>query len=365
MGYLFFLVGNVVSARSKLARALEGIGIVGALLKVRSLVASPWLMTLCYHRVAEPEQSGGLDAALSDATPAQFDQQVGFLARHFNFVGLSDVVAFVTEGRALPPNPVLVTFDDGYKECFTTALPILRRHRAKAVFFIATDFITERRLFWWDRIAWAVSHATKPWASIQYPFPLDFDFERDPSGAKAALIDVVKKTRGLEVQRFLGEMEEAAGAAMPRDLERRIADETLMTWEDVRAMVGAGMDIGSHTRTHRVLQTLLPKDYGGEFGESREELERRLGIDVRTIAYPVGYSLGGDAALREAVRGAGYAVGFNCRAGVLRTSGRTNGARADAFDVPRLLMDASYDAQQFSAFAAIPALAPRTSVDLV
>jgi peptidoglycan/xylan/chitin deacetylase (PgdA/CDA1 family) len=348
-----------VSARRKLARLLDGVGVVGALLRLRGVVGLPWLTSLCYHRTAEPVQNGGLDGALADATPAQFDQQLSFLAQYFSFVGIDDIIAFLKNGKKLPKNPVFLSFDDGYRECLTVALPILERHGARATFFIPTEFIERRRLFWWDRIALAVQNADRSEIEIEYPKPLKLDLSRSAESAKSQLIQIVKKTKRLDVERFLRDLEDACGRPLTPEAERRIVDESLMTWAEVAKLARAGMDIGSHTRTHRVLQTLDPAEHEAELLGSRRELEARLGTPVRSIAYPVGYSLGGEATLRSAVERAGYDVGFTCRAGVMPTF-----ASPDALDVPRFLMDTSYDAQHFSAFASVPGLAPRTSIDL-
>ena len=61
-----------------------------------------------------------------------------------------------------------------------------------------------------------------------------------------------------------------------------------MTWDDVRALAGAGMDIESHTRTHRVLDTLDRDQLRDELVGSRRDLEAQLGRPIRAIAYPVG-----------------------------------------------------------------------------
>ncbi|NUP10616.1 MAG: polysaccharide deacetylase family protein [Polyangiaceae bacterium] len=349
-----------MSLRSKLARVLDGLGVVQAALQLRSFVATPWLTTLCYHRTAEQATSGDdLDGEIIDATPAQFDQQMKFLSEHFNFVGVDEVVDFV-EGRGkLPMNPVLVTFDDGYKECFTLSLPILKRYGARGTFFISTQHMTERRMFWWDRFNWIVRHTTTDQIRLVYPRELVLDVadEQQKRRTHQTLTTLVKQTVGLNLDRFMEELETAAGCSLPRDEERKMVDRALMSWAEVEHLSSAGMSVGSHSFSHRVLQTVEPKDLDVELGGSRRELEERLGRAIRTIAYPVGYPLGTNETVRRAVRDAGYSLGFTVRAGVF------GGKRFDTLDVPRILMDTSYDLQHFSAMTTLPPLAPRSEVD--
>lgn len=347
-----------MSLRSKLARVLDGIGVIQAALHVRSMVSTPWLTTLCYHRTAERSSvSEELDGNVIDATPAQFDQQMKFLSEHFTFVGVDEVVAFVEKGAKLPKNPVLVTFDDGYKECFTQTLPILERYGARAAFFIATQHMTERKMFWWDRFAWVVRHSERPEVRLDYPedIVLPLGTEKDRALAHRRLTSLVKLTRGLDLPRFMDMLDEAAGTTLSAAEERAMVDRVLMTWDEVQGLAKAGMSIGSHCYSHRVLQTLEPKDYDRELNGSKRELEERLGIPVPSLAYPVGYPLEDHAELRRAIADAGYAIGFTTRAGVF------GAGKIDRYDVPRILMDTSFDLQHFSAMATLPPLAPRSS----
>ena len=347
-----------MSARSKLANVLGGLGVVDAALALRSRASLPWLTTLCYHRTADLPPTEELDGGIVDASPAQFEQQIAFLAEHFSFVGPADVADFIHRGKSLPKNPVLITFDDGYKECLTVTLPILARYGAKATFFIPTQFVSERKMFWWDRFAWVLKRAKPGRFRLTYPHSIELDVSSTAALHRShkTLTDLVKKRRGLDLARLHENLQEAAKVELSADDERRMIDRVLMTWPDIEAMVAAGMDIGSHSHSHRVLQTLELREYESELTGSRRELEERLRIPVTSIAYPVGYPLNGERDLRQAVRDAGYEVGFSCRTGVLAYN------NPDALDVPRILMDVSYDLQQFVAMTSVPILAPRSSV---
>ena len=146
-------------------------------------------------------------------------------------------------------------------------------------------------------------------------------------------------------------MERAADVGLTREQERSLADALVMTWEQVRALREAGMDVQSHTSTHRVLQTLAPRQLLAELSESRATLEAVLGEPVRAIAYPVGKSLRAVPDIARAVREAGYELGFSNGTGV-------NWIHAfDALDAKRLSMDRSMPDAFFRAVLAFPFLA--------
>jgi peptidoglycan/xylan/chitin deacetylase (PgdA/CDA1 family) len=111
------------------------------------------------------------------------------------------------------------------------------------------------------------------------------------------------------------------------------------------------MDIGSHTRTHRVLQTLPDSDLDDELRGSRLEVEREVGRPCRSLAYPVGYAILDDRRLVAAVERAGYQVAFSNATGV------NIGRRGHRLDLRRLATDYGMPDEMFRAWLALPGLA--------
>jgi peptidoglycan/xylan/chitin deacetylase (PgdA/CDA1 family) len=341
-----------MNKRELLADALHRAGVLRAVWSARSRLRSPWLTVLTYHRVARLDADSNMDAGVVDATPEQFDAQMSTLAEHFQFIGIPELVAF-TEGVPLPPNPVIVTFDDGYLDCYTTALPILRRYGGRAVFFIATAYTEERCAFWWDRISYTLKRTERQQITLTRPREILLDLSGDRDRAIRRVLDLVKTEYALDLDELLDELSYQAGVPWDREEERRMVDQTLMTWDHLRELKGLGMDVESHSRTHRVLQTLPDEALARELRGSKRELEAKLGAAVHTIAYPVGYPIGGEARIRRALDDAGYRLGFTNATGVTPTRGRP----LDRFDVRRLAMDLDISEAFFRTFVAIPPLA--------
>src|SRR6187431_3322447 len=137
--------------RERVAGLLHKAGILGAAMQLRRLVPMPALGIITYHHIDDHEPGYAFDPNVADATRAQFRRQIELLARHGTPISIDDLLRAL-EGGPLPKNPVMVTFDDGYRSCHDVALPILRAVGVRATFFIATSFVTERRLYWWERI---------------------------------------------------------------------------------------------------------------------------------------------------------------------------------------------------------------------
>jgi peptidoglycan/xylan/chitin deacetylase (PgdA/CDA1 family) len=339
--------------RIALAAALDRLGVPKAAMALRR-PACPWVTVLTYHRVAVPDPASPFDDAVVDVTPEQLERQLEFVTRWFHPIALEDLSAHVRGGRRMPSNPLLVTFDDGYRDNHDVALPILQRRSVPATFFVATEFIERRRLFWWDRVAFLLKRSTRETACLEYPEPLRLSLvgPRARLAASRRVLRIIKDRRGLDLERFLDALEEATGARIAPDDERRLAEETLMTWDQVRALRRAGMAVQSHTRTHRVLRTLGASELAAELVGSRAKLEEELGEPVRAISYPVGNPVRGDPDVRRAVREAGYELGFSNGTGV-------NVLALDALDVKRISLDVELDDAFFRIMLALPWMAYR------
>lgn len=325
-------------------------------MEVRRYAPAPVLSIVTYHHIAEPDPSYSYDPDVADATPAQFRRQLQTLARYGSPIGIDDLIAAIG-GAPLPMNPVMVTFDDGYRSCHDVALPILREVGIPATFFIATSFISERRLYWWERISLLLGQAKRRIATITYPHALEIDLA-DPQ-INNKLTRVVKDTQHLDLDRYLEDLGRALGVEWNRQSEADAADGLIMTWDHVRALARAGMDVESHGRSHRVLHTLDASALESELAGSRRDLEEQLGRPVRAIAYPVGHRINGRQHLREALASAGYQVGMSNKTGVNRwlPPSLRGLAPIDRFDVRRLATARGISDAMYLTQVALPQLA--------
>ena len=320
------------------ASALDRLGLPRALAAARrrQIWKGLGLTIVAYHRVADPTRLGALDPELVDATPEAFERQMTFLRENFRPVSLDEVLRAHRERQTMPPDSVLVTFDDGYRDNHDIAFPILQRLGVPATFFLTTGYLNDRRLFWWERINLHVQASQAAELRLDYPAAEVLDLSTPAAKAKTKrhLTKIVKDHYALDVERFLDGVSRACGVSWSEDESRRHGDAVLMTWDNARAMRAAGMSIGSHTSSHRVLQTLTPADLAQELSASRAELTRQLGEPITTIAYPVGRSIAGLPAVRQALAEAGYELGFTAVGGINRPP-----PDDDAFDLRRLMID--------------------------
>ncbi len=342
--------------RQRLADALHRVGALALALDVRRRARVPVLSVVTYHHIYEPTGDYRFDDAVADASPAQFRRHLELLRRHCSPVTVADVTAAL-DGAPLPPNPVLVTFDDGYTSSLLTAAPILREFDMSAVFFIATDFVEDRRLYWWEAIAYLCKRSQRRVLDLAYPEPARIDLDAPTAMWR---VNQIVKNHALDITRFVAELAVACGLPWTAALERELCDQLIMTWDDVRALAAMGMEIGSHCRSHRVLQTVPQDELHDELAGSRAALERELGQPVRAIAYPVGRPIVGERHLLEAVAAAGYDIGFTNASGVNALRTIPGMAPLHRFDVRRLATEREMSDAMYLAQIAVPPLAYAT-----
>lgn len=101
---------------------------------------------LMYHYLSVPPEGADryrLDLSVApDLFAAHLDR---IQAEGYTAISFYDLVAHLTQGAPLPDRPIILTFDDGYRDNYDNAFPLLRQHQMKATFFIVSDFIDEAR----------------------------------------------------------------------------------------------------------------------------------------------------------------------------------------------------------------------------
>ncbi len=340
--------------RGAIARALDITHLGEALLRAQRAVGVPWITAITYHSAADTARAKLYDDGVVDTTKEQFDEQLAFYTRHFDVIGIDDLTRFVTKGEPLPKSPLLLTFDDGYIDNHDVVLPLLQKHGTRATFFIATDYLAERKLFWWDKINFFVKSSKKDQIELQYPDVrvLPRADDKQVSTAVRACLRIVKDTYDLDLERFFQELARGCDVSLSSKEERHLADGMLMTWDHVRALRRAGMDVQSHTASHRVLQTLSPERLKDELVQSKRVLEDVLREPVVAVSYPVGKPLTYFPAIRRAVRDAGYVMGFS------NASGVSTRWTFDPMDIRRLGAFYDYTDREFRGFMAVPWFSP-------
>jgi peptidoglycan/xylan/chitin deacetylase (PgdA/CDA1 family) len=286
--------------RAGAGRALLELGLLPRLRSLTSL--ADWPMIVYYHRVS-PVSTPDLGLTVS---PGNFERQVNALKTFCTVVPLEELLDRWTSG-VRRPDEVAITFDDGYRDNYQWAFPILRSLDVTATIFVTTDYVGSTRQFWWDQVAlWAgesrrVGPACLGECRPLLPEAVARAAEEAVSGdAQVGLLRLIDALKTVAASRRAAVVDLLVGAAKGESSETARA---FLTWDEIREMHRAGLGIGSHTHTHAILTELEPGDLARELATSRRLLEEHLRAPVNTLAYPDGCV---NRSVEEAASAAGY-----------------------------------------------------------
>lgn len=280
---------------------------------------APNAQILVYHRVNDE-----CDPYFGGVPPTVFDRQMEHLASRYRVLPLPDLVAAL-RARELPGRAVAVTFDDGYRDNYLHAFPILQRHSIPATIFLATSAIGSDRMLWHDEVfsAFRETRAARwgPFGSraIEGPLatvPERLRAQRETLGYLRSLTDSGRAEEVARLRDALG-----VGASRP-------APGLMLSWEEARAMSRAGIRFGSHTVTHPLLSRVDRDRARREIVDSKRVIEEQLGVAVDGFAYPNGRATDFLPETRTLLLEAGYTHAVTTIAGA-------NDETTDAFDLRR------------------------------
>jgi len=247
----------------------------------------PHALILLYHRIDQPR----VDPWNLCVSRENFRAHLDVLRGLCEFVPLSAIPDLISAGRPQARTPVAITFDDGYLDNLTNALPELRAAGAPATIFLATGWIGRPQGFWWDRLAALVFDSGPLPRRIEVPFGNETFCWRSGLENERRARAALHRSLWQRCQVLPEEHREATLAALEACIPplRRHEAARPMHPDEVREMHASGvMSIGAHTVTHRPMTALNAHEQETEIVRSREACRDLTGVTPTCFAYPYG-----------------------------------------------------------------------------
>jgi len=252
-----------------------------------------------YHFVRA--SSAGRFQLRAHETPARFAEQLAALAGDFTFLACRDLY---DESRDASEPGVLITFDDGAKDVSEVALPLLRNRDATATVLVCSKPYLEGKLLDIQKVEYLMSalglggfqRAFYEELGRQFPGgverqPLDFAggyrfYRYDNEPIRRFKLDLNYQLPYANVEPVLDVIFEAVFG--PRS-EAEAVRETYMSLDDLKRLLDAGVEVGTHTHSHKVLPRLDFREQKQEMESGVSFLEEITGESRISIAYPFGF----------------------------------------------------------------------------
>ncbi|MCC6170071.1 MAG: polysaccharide deacetylase family protein [Caldilineaceae bacterium] len=295
------------------------------LLTLLAPLAGNTLIVFNYHRIRpdDPGFTTPFDESVYGPTVSDFAAQLEWLKKYRRVLSEDELLDLIQAKHRSFRRCVLITFDDGYRDNFTLAYPVLEALDIPATFFISTHLISSRQLGWWDIIAYLVKRSTRQTITFEgATLPLQ--------NHRQEIIRFMAQKMKLQKQETTHDLVTRLAEACAVDLPpHALQDSQLMTWDQIRVVSQGVITIGSHTHTHRVLATLDTDAQQDELATSKAILETHIAKPVRAIAYPVGGTRHFTKETQRLAESAGYKLAYSYRTGL-------NHAKTPAaFDIKR------------------------------
>ena len=242
------------------------------------------IVVLAYHGVTETKLALPLWGQLEYK---RFKEQLDYICRFHNVIPIEYLAEYLGGNRDIPDNSVVITFDDGYRNNYELAYPLLLKYSLPATFFITPNFIDSQEILWSDKVAiylWSYQgQLTIPLLGLQVTIN-----EKN----RINIIDmIIQKCKTLDPDRrqnVLDYLKESRNNKISENGMLRKLFEP-MSWEQVRKLDQSSLiTIGAHTADHLILAQCSPEAAKDQIARSKQTLDNILDRPVRFFAYPNG-----------------------------------------------------------------------------
>lgn len=262
-----------------IATVTNHLGLVDAYGLFRRLLVKSQVAVLTYHRVGYPDE---FPWNVPMVTTQDFENQMRYLRKTYKILSLDTLMRYIQQGDYLLRKAVVITFDDGCKNNFTYAYPILKKYNVPATINLITDHIGSGDLFWWDQVKFALWNTALKEIDLDGIGKYRILSTNDRMRAASNLNDKLKKMSNTERGPIIHSVIHMLGVHIPANLGK----ELILSWDDVIEMGGNGITFGAHSLTHPNLTRLSLEEARYEISQSKRDVEERLGHGVDVFCYP-------------------------------------------------------------------------------
>lgn len=283
------------------------------------------VLLLMYHRVLKdndeiiPFIQPGMYVAES-----VFKKQMAYLKKYHEIISLADMLVLLKESKVdNNKSYCIVTFDDGWRDNYLNAFPILKKYGIPSTIFLATDFIGTNHWFWHEKLTYLFMQRSKD--ILKMPMEID---SRYNSGIKSDCLDAIysaiKQNGGKDAKEILDIIIERLKGYSQEDIENVLtklyskldlsepAERILLDWDEIKKMSDGGISFGSHTCKHHILTEITMTEVREELEESMLKLKKQDLTFVPVFCYPNGNY---NEKIQETVRDCGYEAAVTTKFG--------------------------------------------------
>jgi peptidoglycan/xylan/chitin deacetylase (PgdA/CDA1 family) len=240
-------------------------------------------MIVTLHRITSNTAKAGLNEFIEMDINTLEKMIIELKRLDVRFVKLAEVDIFLKNKNL--KNPIVhLSFDDGYLDNYTLAFELFKKHAICFSIFLVTDFINDSRPFLWNYLIENIVKNKIPVSFEKYDFEISEHEYLKKTGE-----EIFDKFRNLILENLDADTDYFKNKIYSYINEDDSFLPKMLNWEQINEMVSSGLcEIGAHTKTHARFKKLTNLERQNEILESKNEIKKRTGIDVKYFAYPYG-----------------------------------------------------------------------------
>ncbi len=235
---------------------------------------------IMYHRICSKKDIWSIDTLDTN----ELEKQIKYLKKYYEILSLEKLHELLSLNKKLPKKGVVITFDDGYKDNFTNAYPILKKYNIPATIFLTTGYIGKDELFWWDKVGYILCNTKLKNINLEDYGNISSPPKENITSYLDSVIENLKYMKEEKREEIIQLLLKNSGVEIPKE----ISIDITASWNDIKEMHENNISFGAHTVNHKVLSKIPINEAKFEILQSKNDIEKNLKTSIKTFSYPYG-----------------------------------------------------------------------------
>ncbi len=257
------------------------------------------MIFLCYHGVSKYRSKSIENFSGKHISVKKFLAQMRFVKKKCKILNIHDVYYHLKNRIPFQKNSVAVSFDDGFENNFSQAVPILKKLKIPSIFYICPENISKKEMFWVDKIEACILNTRKKEIFLK---TLNKKFSLKSKKLKKQTINFVKNhcknTSLINKDKIIREL--IKQTLIKPDIKYS-KNYKIASWSQIKKLLKSKLfEIGGHSLNHDIFSKMSKKQINYEIRESIKIIMKKTSHKVRHFSYPEGkYNLETIKALKK------------------------------------------------------------------
>lgn len=219
-----------------------------------------------------------------------FKKELSYFKKWYKVISLDDLISNIKSGKSLRVPSIAITFDDGYRDNYTLAYPILRGFNLPATIYLTTGLIGTHSRTWPDEVECALLNSKLDSFVFPKVFGKEVIYISSNEEKRKANVKIAESLKLIEHTEKLVLIEELYDQLKVKRDPQIYEERRMLNWEEAKEMSEHGISFAAHTHTHPILTQMAPDQAKKEIALSKATIEENLAIPVKHFGFPNGRS---------------------------------------------------------------------------